>query len=75
VRRILLVLSVALMMAVMLVAAAPAMAGNSGTQPPGPPNISGNFPFTYVKHCSSHSGGEGSVVTNKNGVQHGGGDC
>ena len=87
-KRVLMVLAVALMMAVMMVAmAAPAISKNIRPEPDGdgqppydetplgePPVTSGNFP-TFVFHCNTElRGGEGSVVHNKNHVQ-GGGDC
>ena len=75
-RRILLVLSVALVM-VAMVAAAPAFAKTIiGDPPPGPPSLTGNFPNgATVTHCNNpRIGGEGSFVFNKNGSK-GQGNC
>jgi hypothetical protein len=82
-KRIFTVLAVAALMAAMLVAtaAAPAFAKVIGPPPPtgGPPAETGNFPSgATVTHCNSPgipvSGGEGSFVFNKNGIQ-GQGNC
>ena len=83
-KRVLMVLAVALMMAVMMVAmAAPTFAKNirpdGDGEPPydelplgEPPVTSGNFP-TFVFHCNTElRGGEGAVVFNNIG---GGGNC
>ena len=70
------VLTVALMMAAMLVVmAAPALAKNSGNQPPGPPFLSGNPEGTRVAHCAAFPDGEGATVTHPDGRVTGGGNC
>ncbi len=55
--------------------AAPAMAGNTGNQPPGPPFVSGNENGAFVVHCNvvgEPGDVPGAVVFNKNGVH---GNC
>jgi hypothetical protein len=70
VKRVLMVLAVALMMVAM---AAPTFAKNIRPDGDGePPVTSGNFP-TFVFHCNTElRGGEGAVVFNNIG---GGGNC
>ena len=68
-RRIMLLVTVALVMAaLMALSALPVMAVNSGNQPLGPPNLSGSpKPVgTEVFHCKN-IGLKGAAVTNKNG--------
>jgi len=76
-RRTLLVLTVAAVMAAMILASAlPVMAATSGDQPPGPPTVTGDFGHPHgsiVEHsddgaCSHHFGGGQS-----GGKQTGGG--
>jgi hypothetical protein len=68
-RRIVVLGVVAVVMAMaMSLGALPVMAVNSGTQPPGPPTVSGS-PHTEgarAFHCRS-IGAKGASVTNKNG--------
>jgi hypothetical protein len=58
--------------------AAPAMAWNTGNQPPGPPALSGGPPEvghkTTVVHCTVFFGTNSVVVFNPQGVS-GGGTC
>jgi hypothetical protein len=68
-RRIVLLGVVAVVMTmVMALGAMPVMAVNSGTQPPGPPTVSGspNTQGARAFHCKT-IGAKGSSVTNKNG--------
>lgn len=68
-RRIVLLGVVAVVMAmVMALGALPALAVNSGTQPPGPPTVSGspNTEGARAFHCRT-IGLKGASVTNKNG--------
>jgi hypothetical protein len=68
-RRIMVSVTVALVMAtLMALSALPAMAVNSGTQPPGPPTVSGspNTEGARASHCKT-IGAKGASVTNKNG--------
>lgn len=55
--------------------AAPAMAGNTGNQPPGPPFVSGSENGASVVHCNvvgDPGDVPGAVVFNKNGIH---GNC
>jgi hypothetical protein len=72
-RRIILVLTVAAVMATMMVAmAVPAMAANDkGQGEPGPPTASGSEGHTVVFHCTS-IGEQGTSVINKESGGHGG---
>ena len=68
-RRIMVLVTVALVMAVqMALSALPVMAVNSGNQPPGPPFESGspNTEGARAFHCKT-IGAKGASVTNKNG--------
>ena len=68
-RRIMVVLTVALAMTlVTALGALPVMAVNSGTQPPGPPTVSGspNTEGARAFHCKT-IGTKGASVTNNNG--------
>jgi hypothetical protein len=68
-RRIMVVVTVALVMiSIMVLGALPAVAVNSGTQPPGPPTVSGspNSEGARAFHCKT-IGAKGASVTNKNG--------
>jgi hypothetical protein len=68
-RRITVLVTVALVMAaLMALSALPAVAVNSGTQPPGPPTVSGspNTEGARAFHCRT-IGAKGASVTNKNG--------
>ena len=68
-RRIMVLVTVALVMAVqMALSALPVMAVNSGNQPPGPPFESGspNTEGARAFHCET-IGSKGASVTNKNG--------
>lgn len=75
-KRLLMVFSIAVMM--VGIAVTPASAKIIiGSPPPGPPALTGNFPNgATVTHCSSSpvTGGEGSLVINKNGIG-GQGNC
>jgi hypothetical protein len=53
---------------VMALGAMPVLAVNSGTQPPGPPTVSGspNTEGARAFHCKT-IGAKGASVTNKNG--------
>lgn len=53
---------------VMVFGAMPVLAANSGTQPPGPPTVSGspNTEGARAFHCKT-IGAKGASVTNKNG--------
>jgi hypothetical protein len=50
-------------------AAAPAVAENTGTQPPGPPTASGqgSAKASNVGHCPSINGSPGAAVAHSNG--------
>jgi hypothetical protein len=52
----------------MALSALPVMAVNSGTQPPGPPTVSGSLNTEGARafHCKT-IGAKGASVTNKNG--------
>jgi hypothetical protein len=66
-----LLVSLTLASALAIGGGAPAMAGNTGNQPPGPPFVSGNENGAFVVHCNfaGEGGGvPGAVVFNKNGV-------
>ena len=68
-RRIMVVVTVASVMTlVMALSALPVMAVNSGTQPPGPPTVSGspNTEGARAFHCKTIDA-KGASVTNKNG--------
>jgi hypothetical protein len=68
-RRIMMLVTVALVMAaLMALSALPVMAVNSGTQPPGPPTVSGSPDTEGARafHCKT-IGAKGATVTNKNG--------
>jgi NADH:ubiquinone oxidoreductase subunit 3 (subunit A) len=68
-RRIMVLVTVALVMAVLMaLSALPVMAVNSGNQPPGPPFESGspNTEGARAFHCET-IGAKGASVTNKNG--------
>ncbi len=72
-RRILLTVVVVTMTAVG--SAAPAMAGNTGNQPPGPPFVSGSANGASVVHCNivgDPGDVPGAVVFNRNGIH---GNC
>ena len=71
-RRMLLVLTVAAVMAAMMVAmAVPAMAANDKPQgEPGPPTASGSEGHTVVFHCTS-IGEHGATVINRESGGHG----
>ena len=72
-RRMILVLLAATLMATMMVLnALPAMAKNSGDQSSGPPI--GNFnTHVIISHCQAE--GQKSVVVGKEGPDRGGGSC
>ena len=68
-RRIMVLATVSLVTAaLMALSALPVMAVNSGTQPPGPPTVSGspNTEGARASHCKT-IGAKGASVTNKNG--------
>jgi hypothetical protein len=68
-RRIMVLVTVALVMAALsAISALPVMAVNSGNQPPGPPFESGspNTEEARAFHCKT-IGAKGASVTNKNG--------
>lgn len=68
-RRIMVLVTVALVMAALsAISALPVMAVNSGNQPPGPPFESGspNAEGARAFHCKT-IGAKGASVTNKNG--------
>jgi hypothetical protein len=68
-RRMVVLVTVALVMTLVTVLGAlPAVAANSGTQPPGPPTVSGspNTEGARASHCKT-IGAKGATVTNKNG--------
>ena len=79
-RRTLVMLAVTALL--VLAMAVPAFAFTTGEQPPGPPDVSGaqgegaqGDAGAAAVHCNSEElGGQGTVVTNKNGT-HGGGNC
>ena len=68
-RRMVVLVTVALVMSLLTVLGAwPAVAANSGSQPPGPPTVSGspNPEGARAFHCET-IGAKGATVTNKNG--------
>jgi CheY-specific phosphatase CheX len=72
-RRILLVLSIAALMAAMIVASAmPAFAENVKHFDGGPPLLSGNSRATIVEHCNAVEGGKSVTAFTKSGVH---GNC
>ena len=57
------------------IAAAPASAGNTGTENGGPPFLSGNAEGTFVAHCKAVDGSGSVVFHQKSGKITGNGDC
>ena len=73
-RKVILVLGA---VGVLGVAAAPAVAENTGTQPPGPPTASGqgSAKASNVGHCPSINGSPGAAVAHSSGAVTGSGKC
>jgi len=71
------VMSVVAVFGVLGLAAAPALADNTETQPPGPPTASGvgSTKASNVGHCPSINGSPGAAVLHSNGTVTGSGKC
>jgi hypothetical protein len=71
------VISVLAVAGVLGLAAAPAVAENTGTQPKGPPTASGqgSAKASNVGHCPSISGSPGAAVLHSSGEVTGSGKC
>jgi uncharacterized low-complexity protein len=71
------VISVLAAVGVLGLAAAPAVAENTGTQPPGPPTASGqgSAKASNVGHCPSINGKPGAAVAHSDGTVTGSGNC
>jgi hypothetical protein len=71
------VISVLAAVGVLGIAAAPAVAENTETQPPGPPTASGqgSAKASNVGHCPSINGHPGAVVVHSDGTITGSGNC
>jgi hypothetical protein len=71
------VISVLGAIGVLGLAAAPALAENTGNQPPGPPKASGegSAKASNVGHCPVINGNPGAAVAHSNGTVTGSGKC